>query len=92
MPVKQFNSTLCQRNTDGRLISFNSAFTGKLSLSTNTWGEPHHEARVGMFTVNDVNVKLKVRNREKRNLRLHMMRILAYSILNDMESNYYYIK
>lgn len=45
-----------------------------------------------MFTVNDVNVKLKVRNREKRNLRLHMMRILAYSILNDMESNYYYIK
>ena len=47
MPVKQFNSTLCQRNTDGRLISFNSAFTRKLSLSTNTWGEPHHEARVG---------------------------------------------
>ena len=45
-----------------------------------------------MFTVNDVNVKLKVRNREIRDLRLHMMGILAYSILNDMESNYYYIK
>lgn len=53
MPEKQFNSTLCQRNTDGCLISFNSAFTGKLSLNTNTWIEPHHEARARMFTVNE---------------------------------------
>lgn len=65
MPVKQFNSTLCQRNTDGCLISFNSAFSGKLSFNTNTWMEPHWEARARMFTVNDVNMKLKVRDREE---------------------------
>lgn len=70
MPVKQFNSTLCQRNTDGCLISFNSVFSGKLSFNTNTWIEPHHEARARMFTVNDVNVKL--RDREE-NLRLHRL-------------------
>lgn len=64
MPEKQFNSTLCQRNTDGCLISFNSAFTGKLSFNTNTWTEPHHEARARMSAVNDVNVKWDVREGE----------------------------
>lgn len=57
MPVKQFNSTLCQRNADGRVISSNSSITGKLSFKLNIWMEPHCQARAGKFTVSDVNVK-----------------------------------
>lgn len=59
MPVKQFNSTLCQRNADGRVISSNSSITGKLSFKLNIWMEPRRQARAGKFGVSDVNVKLK---------------------------------
>ena len=89
MPVKQFNSTLCQRNTDGCLISFNSDFSGKLSFNMNTWMEPRREARARVFTVNDV--KLKVGDREENlrrrtHCRFQIMVILAYTILSVVES------
>lgn len=59
IPVKQFNSALCQRNADRRVISSNSSITGKLSFKLNIWMERCRQARAGKYAVSDVNVKLK---------------------------------
>lgn len=56
MPVKQFNGTLCQRNADGRLISFNSAVMGKLPFNMNTWMESYQEERARMFAVSECEI------------------------------------
>lgn len=46
----------------------------------NTWIDPQFESRARIFTVTDVNVKLKVRDRQE-NLGLHRLQALNHGYI-----------